>query len=216
MASNEASTAAGNSSARSARALRTIHRRHPSPVRPSDGRPLAAPAASARFRQHFAAGGDVVRVALVFSQAPVERCLMSNAQRKSHRITREALPDQLQGAHPLLNRNLQGFSNISMTHEADPATFSLGSLTRGIPLTNEELHGLRAEGPVRHAKVRICVYAGQCQSIGCRDEVSRLWKTAGTGMISADRRRAFSRRRYKCSRPPLSLTWHIFTHSPRT
>jgi hypothetical protein len=64
---------------------------------PSDGRPLAAPSASARFRQHFVSGGDVVRVALVFSQALVEHCSMSIAQPQSRRISREAPLDQVQG-----------------------------------------------------------------------------------------------------------------------
>ena len=104
---------------------------------PSDGRQLAEPLASASFSEHFVSGYNVVWVALVFGKTLINYGAMSIAQRHGRWIRSEAFPDQFDEAQPLLDRELEDFSNIGITHDSKPTTNALRALT-----------GNRSSGPL--------------------------------------------------------------------
>ena len=90
----------------------------PSPAQPCGGRRLAGALASASFGEHFASGCNVVWVALVLGETFIDYRAMSIARWHGRRVRGEAFPDEFDEAQPLLDRELEDFSNISSDHGA--------------------------------------------------------------------------------------------------
>ena len=88
----------------------------PGPALPRGGRRLAAPLAPASFSEQFASRHNIVWVALMFGKTHINYRTMSIAERHARGIGGEAFPDKFDEAQPFLDRELQNFRDIRITH----------------------------------------------------------------------------------------------------
>jgi hypothetical protein len=82
---------------------------------PRKARP-AGPSPTPGFVEYFVSGKNVVRIASVLGEPLFDHRAVGITKWNRRGVRSKALPDQLDQAHPLLDRELEDFRDISVTH----------------------------------------------------------------------------------------------------
>src|SRR5437660_3339891 len=89
-------------------------------------------AATARVRDHFVDGNDVVRIALVLREALIEDSAVGVAQRNRRCVARKTFPEDFKEPQTFFSRQLEDFSNVRVAHGAKRTTGSIPCSTTGV------------------------------------------------------------------------------------